>query len=161
MRSYKKPGSISVQEALNKIQKYCAWQERCQSDVIQKLNEYGLAEKDINTVLKSLIQEKFVNDSRYADAVVRGKHNQNNWGKMKIIHFLKQKNIDESDINKALKSIPEKAYKKTLESLAKAKYASLKDEDSYIRIIKTKKYLYQKGYEIDDIESSLNKINRK
>ena len=68
-------------------------------------------------------------------------------GPGKIKYELKQKQVSEFCIKKALMQIDEDEYSETLEKLAKEKYAALKDEQYLVRKKKTMDYLMQKGFE--------------
>ena len=59
-------------------------------------------------------------------------------------------------IKKALASIDEEDYSKTLNKLAEEKYESLKEEQYLERKKKTIDYLVQKGYEYDLINKTLS-----
>jgi regulatory protein len=137
------------QQAKAKAAKYCAYQERTQQDVRDKLYQYGLYSDDVEEVLAELISDGFVNEERYAQAYCRGKFNQNKWGRIKIEMGLKQKSISPYCIRKGMKEIEEKDYRQQLTELCERKWQSLEGEDSYPRKNKTARYLMGKGYETE------------
>jgi regulatory protein len=65
---------FSVQEALKKIEHYCAYQERCHDEVVQKLRTMKMDADEIDTIIVKLIQDNFLNESRFACSFARGKH---------------------------------------------------------------------------------------
>ena len=73
---------MTQNEALEKIKKYCAYQERCQSEVRQKLYDFELHNNDIENILCSLIEQNFINEERFAKNFVRGKFRQKKWGQI-------------------------------------------------------------------------------
>lgn len=137
------------QQAKAKAAKYCAYQERTQQDVRDKLYQYGLYSDDVEEVLAELISDGFVNEERYAQAYCRGKFSQNKWGRIKIEMGLKQKGISPYCIRKGMKEIDETGYLQQLTELCERKWQSLEGEDSYPRKNKTARYLMGKGYETE------------
>ena len=83
-----------------KIENYCAYQERCHSEVKRKLNSLGVFGQDVDEYLFYLIDENFLSETRFSEAYVRGKFNYKNWGKIKIIKELKARDISDWNINK-------------------------------------------------------------
>ena len=85
-------------QARQKIRHYCAYQERSHADVKNKLYEYGLRTNDVDEIISELISEDFLNETRFAQLYAPSKFRQNQWGKNKIIHSLKQKNVSSYNI---------------------------------------------------------------
>lgn len=141
------------QQSKVKAAKYCAYQERTQQEVRDKLYQYGLYSDAVEEVLSELITEGFVNEERYAQAFCRGKFNQNKWGRVKIEMMLRQKGLSNYCIQAGLKEIPEEDYLQQLHDLADKKWNALEGEDEYNRKHKTVRYLMGKGYEPDLIWS--------
>lgn len=135
------------QQAKVKAAKYCAYQERTQQEVRDKLYQYGLYSDAVEEVLSELITDGFVNEERYAQAYCRGKFSQNKWGRIKIEIGLKQKGLSPYCIRKGMKEIEEEDYLEQLNDLCKRKWQSLEGEDLYQRKNKTARYLMGKGYE--------------
>ena len=144
---YKK--HLSKEQALQKLKHYCAYQERCHSEVKEKLYSLGVWKKDHDEIIAALIEENYLNEERFAIAFAGGKFRVKYWGRVKIKYELKQKQVSEYCIKKALKQIEEEEYLKVLSKLTKEKYASLKSEQYLIRKKKTMNYLMGKGYEME------------
>lgn len=138
--------------------KYCAWQERCSRDVKKKLLDLGAEKQDTEKIMKWLKDEKYINESRFAAAFARGKFNNNNWGKIRIISELRARNLDEQIIKDALNEIGENDYFKTLEELASRKLNDIKTDDLFIKKQKTAAFLLNKGYETDLVFRTLEKL---
>jgi regulatory protein len=137
---------LTKEQALVKIKHFCAYQERCHKEVNEKLISLGVRTINRDEIIALLIEENYLNEERFAIQYAGGKFRLKQWGKNKIRHSLKGKLISEYCISKALKSIDDELYDKTLRNLAAKKYSSLKDPQ-YIRKKKTIEYLLQKGYE--------------
>ncbi len=99
-----KPIKITDEKiALAKAEHYCAYQERSQQEVRDKLYEWGLYSNVVERVITELIAGNFLNEERFANAYTRGKFNQKGWGKNKIKQGLKFKRVSDPLIKKALK----------------------------------------------------------
>ncbi|NOT37750.1 MAG: RecX family transcriptional regulator [Saprospiraceae bacterium] len=142
---------------LDKLKNYCAYQERCQYEVIQKMKELKIDYEWQDDILLRLISEKFVDEERFARAIVRGKFRINNWGKNKIRNFLFQKNIVNNLIEMALVEINEEEYKEKITFLIDKKRAELANLDDHIQYMKLTNYMLQKGYEANYIQDSLER----
>ena len=140
---------LNLEQALQKLKHYCAYQERCHSEVKEKLYRLGIWKKNHDEIIAVLIQENYLNEERFALAFAGGKLRMNQWGRIKIKQALKQKQVSDYCIKKALKEIDERTYRKTLEKLVTKKYASLKHEQYLIRKKKTMDYMISKGYEAE------------
>ena len=153
-----RPLNIGTEKALEKIKQYCAYQERCHSEVRNKLYGFGLNSEEIETMISTLIQENFLNEERFALAFAGGKFRIKKWGKAKIKQALNYRKISTYCITKALKSLDDPTYEKNFEKLADVKWLSLKAEkNKYIKQGKLRRYLTGKGYESALITEFLNK----
>ena len=140
---------MTQREALEKIKRYCAYQERCQSEVRQKLYSFGLDSEHIENILCSLIEENFIDEERFTKVFVRGKFRHKKWGKIKIKQHLKQKDISEYCIKKGFKEINQEDYLKTLDEILLKKSDALVNENKFIRKQKTIKYAMSRGFEYE------------
>jgi regulatory protein len=156
---YKK--HLTKEQALQKLKHYCAYQERCHHEVKEKLYNLGIWKKDQDDIIAALIEENYLNEERFAIAFAGGKFRVKQWGRVKIKYELKQKQVSEYCIKKALKQIDEDEYLKVLEKLAIEKYASLKNEQYLIRKKKLMNYLAVKGFETELINATVNAISGK
>ena len=137
------------QQSRAKAMKYCAYQERTQQEVRDKLYSYGLYPDAVEEVLTDLISEDFVNEERYAQSFARGKFRQNRWGRIKIRRELQQKKLSRYCVEKGLQEIDPEAYEETLFKLMSDKWATLAQEENYARKHKTVRYVLGKGYEAE------------
>ena len=152
---------IGKEQARLSIRRFCAYQERAQQEVRDKLYEYGMSKDEVEEILSDLISENFLNEERFALQVAGGHFRIKGWGKVKINHALKQKKVSAYNFKKALQSIDLDAYEKTLESLATKKWNTLKGERGLSRMAKTQAFLYQRGFEPQLIQPVLQKLNKK
>jgi regulatory protein len=144
-----------------KIASFCAYQERCQQEVISKLYTYGLFRDQVDEILAWLITENFVNEERFAKTFVGGKFRIKKWGKHKITQALKKKDISEYCINQGLKEIENEVYLDTINQLIIKKFNDLynKFPDPYQRKDRTARYLISKGFEPNLVWESIKNLD--
>jgi regulatory protein len=152
---------LGKEQAILSIRRFCAYQERAQQEVRDKLYEYGMTKDEVEEILSDLISENFLNEERFAFQFAGGHFRIKGWGKVKINHALKQKRVSPYNIKKALQSIDLDAYDKTLNALALKKWNSLKGERGLSKMAKTQAFLYQRGFEPQLIQPILQKLNKK
>ena len=138
---------LTPDQVLDKMAKYCAYQERCVKDVRDKLKSYDISQDSRDEILEYLLDNHFVNDERFAKSFVRGKVNQSGWGMNKIRFHLIQKGIDKELIDEALGQTDEEAYRQRLTDILKAKSKTIKAETDIERKRKLAAYAMQKGFE--------------
>ena len=136
-------------EALLKIRDWCAYQERCQQEVRDKLYEYGLRADDVENIIAQLISENFVNEERFAIAFVGGKFRIKKWGRNKIRQELKAKRVSDYCIKKAMAQIEDAEYINTLKRLLMLKAKLITEKNHLKKKQKLVNYALGKGYEQD------------
>ena len=138
---------LTPDQVLEKMAKYCAYQERCVKDVKDKLKSFDLPEKEKTKILDYLLDNRFVDNERFAKAFVRGKVNQSGWGVNKIRFHLMQKGIDKELIDEALGQPDEEVYRQRLIDILKTKSKTVKAASDYEKKCKLAAYAMQKGFE--------------
>ena len=139
--------SFTKEEALQKLKHYCAYQERCHSEVKEKCYELGVWKKDHDELISKLIEENYLNEERFAIAFAGGKWRIKKWGRNRIRYELKQKQVSDYCIKKAMKQIPDEEYEEVLKKLLLEKHRSLKADQWIIRKKRTIDYMIRKGFE--------------
>jgi regulatory protein len=149
----------SKEEALQKAKHYCAYQERCHSEVKEKLYSLGMNKNEVDELLSELISDNYLNEERFAIQFAGGKFRIKQWGRVKIKYELKKKQVSEYCIKKALAAIDERDYNKTLEKLFDQKLKTLKAEKNiFIKKRKLQDHLLQKGFETDIVRKLITAI---
>ena len=138
---------LTPDQVLDKMAKYCAYQERCTKDVRYKLNTFDIPEEEKAKILDYLLNNRFVNDERFAKAFVRGKVNQSGWGLNKIRFHLMQKGIDKEIIDEALGQTDEEIYRQRLIDILKTKAKTVKATNDFEKKRKLAAFAMQKGFE--------------
>lgn len=138
---------LTPDQVLDKMAKYCAYQERCVKDVRDKLKTFDLPQEEKDEILDYLLDNRFANDERFAKSFVRGKINQSGWGVNKIRFHLMQKGIDKEIIDEALEQTDEETYRQRLMDILKVKAKTVKAENDFEKKRKLAAYAMQKGFE--------------
>jgi regulatory protein len=151
---------LTKEQALQKLRHYCAYQERCHVEVKEKLYSFGLRKQMVEESISQLIEEDYLNEERFAIQFAGGKFRMKQWGRVKIKHALKQKQVSVYCINKALKELDAEDYEKTLQKLAKQKWSTIKGEgvNLFVKMAKTADYLLQKGFESELVQQAIQEL---
>ncbi len=151
---------LSKEQALQKLRHYCAYQERCHAEVKEKLYSFGLRKQMVEESIAQLIEEDYLNEERFAIQFAGGKFRMKQWGRVKIKHALKQKQVSTYCINKAMKELDAEDYEQTLHKLAKQKWDTIKGEgvNGFVKMAKTTDYLLQKGFEPELVRGVIQEL---
>ncbi|MFT4943546.1 MAG: regulatory protein [Patiriisocius sp.] len=140
--------TYTVEQAKRRIEKYCAYQERCHQEVSKKLREMRMIPEAIDEIMGHLLTHNFLNETRFSQAFARGKFRQKKWGRNRITRELKMRNISVYNLKLALKEIPEGEYLDTFDILFEKRAAQLLGEtDSQKKRKKIADYLLYRGWE--------------
>ena len=113
----------------------------------------------LNTVLISqLIEDRFLNEERFAKSFARGKFNIKKWGKNRIVNELKFRNISKYNITTALKEIDPQEYLYTLDTLAIKRLGQISESNIQKRRKKLADYLLYRGWESHLVYEKLQEL---
>lgn len=147
-------------EALHKLQKYCAYQERCHFEVEKKIKSYGVYGLEMQEIILELMRENYLNEDRFVEVYVRSKISQKKWGSYKIRQELKKKRVVEKLIDKYLHVYEGEVMDENAKNLA-LKY--IRERDFSLKNIKEKmklkRFLQQKGYSQQVISNLMSEIS--
>ncbi|RWX00266.1 RecX family transcriptional regulator [Flavobacterium cerinum] len=147
--------SYTVDEAQRKMEHYCAYQERCHDEVIQKLKTLNMIPQAIDAIVVHLIDNNFLNEERFACSFTRGKFRIKHWGKRRITNELKARNISKYNIDRALKEIPAEEYLETFHLIADKQWDIVKESNILKKKKKVMDYLLRKGYESNLVQEKI------
>jgi regulatory protein len=148
----------SVEEVLQKMENFCAYQERCHVEVKNKLYTFGLSSHEIDIVIVKLIENNFLNEERFSSLFCISKFHQKKWGKIRITNELKIRKISTFLINKALKEIPTDEYYETFQTLSDRLWETITERNAIKKRKKFCDYLLRKGWESDWIYSKVKEL---
>ncbi|GAB4421288.1 MAG: regulatory protein RecX [Bacteroidia bacterium] len=147
-------------ELLEKVHRYCAYQDRSKSEVAQKLRQLGVAASEIPAVIEQLEADRFVSEERYARSFARGKFTYNRWGRQKIYAYLRSKHVPEDLIALALaEEIDAETYEVTLRKLLQQQLERTRQVEGPARHHKIVQSMQRKGYETDLITQALREYD--
>jgi regulatory protein len=147
MEYNKKKREVSPESALSQAMFVCSRQEKCCSDIRKKLRDWEISCDDQDKIIQSLIDEKFINEERYTNFYVRDKFRFNRWGRIKIAHHLKQKQIPEYLISDSLDQLNDVEYSEMLSDLLSSKIKTIREEDPYHLRAKLFRFAQGRGFE--------------
>lgn len=139
--------TYTIDEAQKRLERYCAYQERCHKEVTQKLYEMRMIPEARDQIIVHLLQHNFLNEERFAKAFVRGKFSIKKWGKLRLQQELKQKDINNTIIAVALKEIDPEDYLNTFNELAEKKLETIRERHLQKKRKKLADYLFYRGWE--------------
>lgn len=147
-----------LSEAIAKLEYYCAYQERCHSEVVSKLYDLKIDTDLHDLVIVHLISENYLNEERFARGFARGKHRISSWGKNRIKNELKQRKITDYLITKALTELDDELYFSTFEKISLSKWNTTTGKNIQSKKQKVIGYLHRKGYELDLIYDRITEL---
>lgn len=150
--------TFTFDEILRKAESYCAYQERCHTEVIQKLKTFSSSETVIDNAVVHLIEHNFLNEERFACSYARGKHRIKHWGRIRIVRELKARSITKYNIDKALKEIDPEEYTTNFHNLSERIWESITEPNSQKKKKKFCDYLFRKGFETSLIYEKLQDL---
>jgi regulatory protein len=119
---------------------------------------WHLSQTDQNAIVNQLIEEKYIDETRYTEAYVRDKFIFNKWGKYKIRFQLKQKQVNPNLIEDALEQISDEDYTETIQALIQSKIRQVKAKNDYERKNKLLRFLVQRGFEMEPSNKVLDTL---
>lgn len=143
---------------LNKAATYASRCEHCESDVREKLLIWGGTSEETDEIIAYLIEERYINNQRYANSYAKDKFRFNHWGKYKISMMLRSKDIESETIEEALDQIDEEEYLEKLQQILRDKLRSLKYSSEYEKKGKLFKFAQSRGFESGAISKVIDSI---
>lgn len=146
------------QTAFDKAALLCSRSEKCTSEIQEKLKLFGLSVEESEPVIKKLVDEKYINDERFARAFVKDKFRFNHWGKQKIEYMLRAKKIDQEILELAFEEIEDEGYADELLKLLTDKAKTIKAKDLYDKRNKLMRFAMGRGFESGKIYAALKEL---
>jgi regulatory protein len=151
---------MNYQEALSYTMDLCSRQEKCSSEIREKLIKFKLTEAHIEKVLQTLKKEGFIDESRYSGMFVRDKLRLNRWGKIKIRYMLAAKKIPDEIIRDAIGGIDDHHYLEILKEELSKKSHQIKEDNPFSQRNKLARFAQQRGFESGLIFQVLDEMNK-
>jgi regulatory protein len=144
---FQKTETFTLKEATRKLEGYCAYQERCHKEVVQKLRDMNMISQAIDEIVTHLIQENYLNEERFAQSFARGKFKIKKWGRIRIVNELKFRAISRYNIRTALKEIDDENYLIVLDQLSRKRFDTITETNPQKKKKKLADYLLYRGWE--------------
>lgn len=143
----KKP--VTPDAARIRMADLCARSEQCEADIRQKLYKMGITSAQTAEIIEYLIDNKFIDNARFARSFARDKCRFSAWGKYKIQSALAAKRISSKDIAQGIEGIEESDYREALRrvTVAKAKGIDLFGDDARENRMKLFRHIISRGFE--------------
>ncbi len=150
--------SYTFQEIKQKLVNYCVYQDRCHSEVEQKMREFLLIDEAKEDIFLYLIQENYLNEERFVRSYIRGKFYMKKWGRQKIKMSLKQKGISERMMQGCWNEIFEEDYADAIRTIYNKYIENLSGLNDYQKKTKAIRHLLSKGFEYEDIQNNVGNL---
>ncbi|MDG2108903.1 MAG: regulatory protein RecX [Flavobacteriaceae bacterium] len=149
---------LTLLEAQKKMEHYCAYQERCHKEVVKKLQELGMIPISIDTIVSKLVEDNYLNETRFAQSYARGKFRIKKWGKIRIRRELKARNLSDYNIKKALEEISDLDYNTTFLELFEKRKKEVYENIPSVQKKKIISYMVYRGWELEKIYEAMHQI---
>ena len=147
---------LTFEQALQRAASLCSVSEHCIQDINTKLKNWGVNQSDAEKIIDYLIDEKYIDEARYAQAYTNDKFRFAHWGRIKIKAMLRLQHISESHINEALDNIPQEEYEEILDGVIKSKQRSMNECESFSARGKIIRFALQRGFEMHEISKFID-----
>jgi regulatory protein len=142
---------LTYEQALTRVTSLCSASEYCIHDINEKLYRWGISNTDSERIIDYLLDEKYIDEARYAQSYTNDKLRFSHWGRIKIKSMLRMKHISDRDINNAFDNISEEEYESILRDIIKGKAKSEGDAEDYASRAKIIRFALQRGFEMGEI----------
>ena len=147
---------ITEQEAFLQLATLCAQAEHCEKEMRDKLKRWEIEESAQDRIIQRLINERYIDDERYARAFVKDKIRYNKWGRRKVQQGLWLKQIAPEIQQRVLDEIDENEYLDVLRSLLRQKRKTIKAQNDYELNQKLVRFALGRGFTFDIIRQCLD-----
>lgn len=155
----REPKSKTPEQALQSLMRMCARSERSSGDALRLMKRWGVADDAARKVLARLQSERFIDDSRYAEAFVRDKLNLSGWGAFKIKSALRAKGVSKEIVEEVVSPMLEQTdMAERLEEIMRRRMRTLKYSSAYEAKTKLIRFAAGRGYDLDEAIECASKI---
>lgn len=142
---------VTEQEALLKLSALCSQAEHSSGEMRDKMRRWAMPADAIDRVIDRLVDERFVDDERFARFFVRDKVRFDRWGRRKIEQALYRKGIDSATRSRVLDEVSDDDYIEQLAELIAAKRRTVKAATAYELNAKLIRFALGRGFGMDII----------
>ena len=148
----------SREQALSALMRLCARAEKSEGDARRLMRGWGVSAEDAEKVLAQLVRDKFISNSRYAEAFVREKTRLSGWGAYKIRTALQRKGVEKEIIEEALKQTNREEMQTKLTERLQRKLRTTKSSSPYDLRTKLMRYGLTLGFDYEQVSEAVSQI---
>lgn len=152
---------ISAKDAYERLTRLCSSREICEYQALQKMFSWGVVEEDRASVLKRLVEERYIDNGRFAVAFARDKFRFDRWGPQKIKSHLAIKHISQEQIEMALKEVEVDMLPDSVVRELERKLVTTKHKNEYDLKMKLVAFGVRKGFDFDLVAKVVSQIMKK
>lgn len=145
----------SAQQALQSLMRLCARSEKSSGDALRLMQQWQVPHTERQGVLERLVEERFIDDGRYAEAYVREKSRLSGWGARKIAMQLRQKGVSQAIIDDALRQLDSNVELPRLVDKLRRKIRTTKYTSDYELRGKLMRYALSLGFDYDIVQRAV------
>ncbi|MBP6073238.1 MAG: RecX family transcriptional regulator, partial [Flavobacterium sp.] len=145
----KSTADLSLKEVIQKMEYYCAYQERCHAEIKEKLYSFQVTPDEKDQIIVHLLDHNYLNEERFASVYTQSKLHQKKWGKKRITLELKAKQISSFLITKSIREIDANEYKSIFDQVSEKHWDTITEKNTLKKRKKFCDYLLRKGWESD------------
>lgn len=149
---------ITADAAYTRAAALCSRSEHAVSDIMTKLQTWGLPTGIAREVIDRLVRDNFIDEARYARAFVHDKHAYNGWGRIKIAYQLRAKGIAQHLIDEAMNNIDDIAYAQMLDKLLASKWREVNAREPQLARAAMLRFAAGRGYEPSMVYDAVDKV---
>lgn len=154
------PKTKTAEQALNALMRLCSKAEKSSGDALRLMYRWGVPIAERQGVLDKLVEMRFIDDARYAEAYTREKSQLAGWGARKIAQNLYQKGVSKDIVAKTLAMLESDDQRTMLEKRLQRKLPTIKATTDYERRGKLLRYALSLGYDYDMVISVIDTLLR-
>lgn len=146
---------MTYEAALDRCEALCSRCEHSTGEIARKLRQWRIAERDAERIIDHLIDERYIDNGRYARAFTLDKLRYNQWGRIKIAQALRMNGVSEAEVRTAFQHIDAEEYAEVLRLVLDRKERQLTDEDEYVRRTKLVRHALSHGFEMEVVLAAI------
>lgn len=151
---------LTVSQILQKMEYFCVYQERCHTEVQEKLRSFFLTTIEKDEIIVKLIENNYLNEERFASIFSISKFHQKKWGKIRIKNELKARKISDFLITKAIKEIDAEEYFTTFQIISEKFWETILEKNALKKRKKFCDYFLRKGWESEMIYEKVKELQK-
>ncbi|MBQ2703300.1 MAG: RecX family transcriptional regulator [Alistipes sp.] len=150
-KSLKPKRTKSPEQALAALMRLAARSEKSSGDALRLMQNWGVDPSARQGVLQRLIDDKFIDDRRYAEAFVRDKMRFSGWGVFKLRAALRNKGISTDIVEDVLRMLDSNNMADRLRERLERKMRTTKYTTRYDLKTKLMRYGASLGYDFESV----------